>query len=465
MPAAFAPLLTFLIGLVAVVTLLVVLDVPAFIGLIIAAFLVGTSNAYFLSDVAFGEVPTAVATAFGENMTGVGIPILMAAVIGKAMTDSGAANRVVRTFQSFVSDRNADLSLWVSSSILAVPVFFDNVFFLMAPLARAMRARIGDNYALYLVVVGGGGVATHAFVPPTPGPLAVAQRIVPEQSILGTTILVGLAVAIPAALTSGVLFGRFINRRVDIPLRDSMGSTPEELRQQAEQSSENLPSFAESILPVVVAVALIAASTAVNTFESSYPALASFRPYTDFVGNVNLSLTLAAVIAALTYLRMNDISRSVWEDELTDALRNGGNIAAITAAGGAFGAMLAASNIGSLVASTLEDLGIGLLITAWLIAAIVRIAQGSTTVAMLTTGGIMAPLTPQLGVHPAYLVMAIGSGAVIFSWYNDSGFWVVKEIGGLTQAETLKTWTALTTVLSITGIVMVVVYSKLIPLA
>ncbi|WP_222918742.1 SLC13 family permease [Natrinema sp. SYSU A 869] len=461
---ATAPLIAFGIGLVSVILFLVVWDVPAFVGLILSALLVGTTNAFLLTDVGIGGIPEAVATAFGNNMAGVGIPILMAAVIGKSMTDSGAANRIVRSFQSFVSDDNADLSLWVSSSILSIPVFFDNVFYLMAPLARAMRARIGKNYALYIVVVGGGGVAMHAFVPPTPGPLAVAQELDPERSILGTTIIIGLAVALPAALISGILFGRFINQYVDIPLRDTMGTTVEDLEEQASKPASNLPSFTESILPVIVAVSLIAASTVVNTFVDVYPALESVQPATDYVGNVNFSLTLAAVIASLTYLRMDDFPRSVWEDEITDALRNGGNIAAITAAGGAFGAMLAEAGIGEVVASTLDGIGIGLLVTAWLIAAILRVAQGSVTVAMLTTGGIMAPQVPELTVHPAYLVMAIGSGAVICSWFNDSGFWIVKEIGGLTKAETLKTWTALTIVLSFSSLGLLLVYSTAFPL-
>ena len=465
MVSPIPPLTAFTVGVVAVVLMLVVWDLPAFLGLILSALIVGLINAFLLVGVHFGNIPSAVATAFGDNMADVGIPILMAAIIGKSMTDSGAATRIIRSFQSVVSDENADFALWGGSTLLAIPVFFDNVFFLMAPLARTMRARIGKNYALYLVVVGGGGVATHAFVPPTPGPLAVAQKLVPHQSILGMTIIVGVAVAIPSAFVSGILYGRFINRRIDIPLRDSLGTTTEEVLTRANQDVSKLPSFLEALLPILVAILLIAASTIVNSFKSLYPALASIQPFTNFVGNANFSLTLAAVVAALTFLRFGGVSRSEWTDDLTESLKNGGNIAAITSAGGAFGAMLAASHIGTFIAHQLQDIGIGLLATAWLIAAIVRIAQGSTTVAMLTTGGIMSPLVPQLSVNPAYLVMAIGSGAVICSWYNDSGFWVVKEIGGLTQAETLKTWTTLTIILSIMSFVMVVLYSHLLPLA
>ncbi|GAA0301788.1 GntP family permease [Halarchaeum salinum] len=465
MPAALPALTALIVGVAVVILLLVVWDLPAFLGLVISALIVGVVDAALVPGVSFGGIPAQVATAFGNNMAGVGIPILMAAVIGKSMTESGAANRIVRSFQSLVSDENADFALWGSSTILAIPVFFDNVFYLLAPLARSMRARIGDNYALYIAVVGGGGAATHAFVPPTPGPLTVAHKLGTGGSILGMTIILGLAVAIPSALVAGVLYGRFINKRLDIPLRESMGTTAEDLEQQAEQSIESLPSFTESLLPIAIAVLLIAAGTSVDTFQDVYPVLEQFQPITNFVGDVNFSLTLAAIVSALTYLRMDDFPRQVWQDELTEALQNGGNIAAITCAGGAFGAMLALSNIGPVVAGGLSNLGIGLLITAWLIAFIVRIAQGSTTVAMITTGGIMAPLTPQLTVNPAYLVLAIGAGGIACSWYNDSGFWVVKEIGGLTQGETLKTWTVVTSLLSVTAMILVLVYSTLLPLA
>jgi GntP family gluconate:H+ symporter len=211
-------------------------------------------------------------------------------------------------------------------------------------------------------------------------------------------------------------------------------------------------------------VVLIASSTFVNTFQEVTPALTGAKPFTDFLGNKNVALTIAALAAAYTFYRYCNLSPNEWTDELTEALKSGGNIAAITAAGGAFGALLAASGIGDYLAGALQEVGIGLIFTAWLIAAIVRVAQGSATAAMLTAAGIMAPLTGQLTVHPAYLVMAIGAGGNIFSWYNDSGFWLVKEIGGLTQAETLKTWTVLTTIISVMGLVTVVTVSTIVPL-
>jgi GntP family gluconate:H+ symporter len=188
-------------------------------------------------------------------------------------------------------------------------------------------------------------------------------------------------------------------------------------------------------------------------------------PFTSFVGNANFALTAAALAAALTYLRSRSLDRDTWADELVESLKSGGHIAAITAAGGAFGAMLAASGIGEYIAGALQEVGIPLLVAGFVIAATVRIAQGSATVALLTTAGIMAPLVDQLAVHPVYLVMIIGAGGTIFSWFNDSGYWIVKEVGGLTQEETIKIWTALTTIVSITGFLVVMIVSTLFPFA
>jgi GntP family gluconate:H+ symporter len=449
-------LVAFLVGIVTVILLLAYLDLPAVFGLLIASFVVGLVT----PQIPLTEVPSTLVEAFGDGMAGIGIAILMAAVIGKSMMESGAAQRIVRSFTGVLGRDNADIALWGSSSFLAIPVFFDNVFYLLAPLARSMRARIGSNYPLYIVVVGAGAATTHVFVPPTPGPLAVASEI--PGAGLGLTILVGLTVAVPTAAVAGLGYGRWINGRMDIPLREAMGTDVDELNEVAEQSLDDLPSFAESSLPILIAVVLVASSTfTTNILELESGPVAAV---TSFVGAPSFALTAAALVAGYTFYRHDNLPRETWAEEIVEALRDGGHIAAITALGGAFGAMLAEAGIGDYIAGGLREIGIGLLITAWLIAAAIRIAQGSATVAMLTTAGIMAPLASGLTVNPVYLVMAIGAGGNICSWYPDSGFWLVKEIGGLTQAETLKTWTVLTTIVSVTGIVIVLILSTLFPL-
>ncbi|QLK27780.2 GntP family permease [Natrinema zhouii] len=468
-----APLVSLIAGIVAIVLLLVVLDLPAFVSLVVAGITVGV----VAPAIAFADVPGELAAAFGDNMAGIGIPILMAAIIGKAMVESGAANRIVRAFTSVFGEDNTEVSLFGSSFIMSIPVFFDNVFYLLAPLARAARARDGKNYALYIVAMGAAGVVTHGFVPPTPGPLLAVDEF---DANLGSTIMVGVLVGFPTALVSGLGYGYWINQRIEIPLRDTMGTTVEELEEKNQIETRQLPGVLESLLPILLAVLLVTADTTAQTLLGGDATVGDLMGFfglpnlgesvvigniTGFFGNPNLALTAAALAAALTYYRMSDLDSDTFSDELTDALKSGGNIAAITAAGGAFGAMLQAAGAGEYIANGLEGVGLGLLVTAWVIAAGVRVVQGSATVAIVTTAGIMGPLASGLDVNVAYLVMSIGAGASFCSWYNDSGFWIVKEVGGLTQAETLKTWTVATILIGLVGLLSTLAFSTVLPLA
>ncbi|WP_121741791.1 GntP family permease [Natronorubrum halophilum] len=450
-----APLISLAVGIIVIVLLLVVLDLPPFIALVLSGFAVGTVT----PAIAFGDVPGEYATAFGDGMAGIGIPILMAAVIGKSMVESGAADRIVRGFTALFGEDRTELSLFGSSFVIAIPVFFDNVFYLLAPLARAARSRTGKNYALFIVAVGAAGAVTHGFVPPTPGPLLAANEL---DANLGSTILIGLLTGLPTAIIAGLGYGYWINRRLDIPLRDAMGTTVDELEEKVDTPTSALPGLFESALPILLAVLLVGANTGVETFLGEDTTAASF---TNYIGDPNFALTIAALAAAFTFYRVSEFTSETFSDELTEALKSGGNIAAITAAGGAFGAMLAAAGAGEYIAGGLENIGLGLLVTAWVIAAGVRVVQGSATVAIVTTAGIMAPFTGELTVNTAYLVMVIGAGATFCSWYNDSGFWIVKEIGGLTQAETLKTWTVATIVIGVGGLLITLVCSTILPLA
>ncbi|MFW6265587.1 MAG: GntP family permease [Halanaeroarchaeum sp.] len=446
------PLLVFLIGVIAVVLLLVWLDLPAFVGLILATFVVGLVT----PEVPIAEIPATTAENFGTVMTSIGIPILMAAIIGKSLMESGAAERIVRWFLAITGRDNSDVALLGSSYVLSIPVFFDNVFYLLAPLARSMRARTGGHMAAYVSALSAGALATHMLVPPTPGPLAMADEIGVD---VGTVIMVGIVVAIPTSLVGGFVYARWIDKRMDITLKEAMGTTAEELEAVAEKPVESLPGLGESMLPILVAVGFVATSTIADVLGAS----GAVTTATTFIGDPNFALTAAALVAAYTFYRAADLSRDTFGDELTEALKSGGNIVAITAAGGAFGAMLGAAGVGEYFASNLQQAGISLLITSWLIAGLIRIAQGSGTVALLTTSALMAPLAGDLAVHPVYMIMAIGTGGMMFSWYNDSGFWIASEVAGITQTETLKTWSAVNSVMSVTGLVVVLVLSQLVP--
>lgn len=439
----------------AVVVLLVWLRLPAFLGLTLATVVVGIST----PDVPFAEVPGEMATAFGDVMEAIGIPILMAALIGKSLMDSGAAERIVRAFLARTGDERSELALLGSSYVLSIPVFVDNVFYLLAPLGRSMYARTGTKYALYVTVLSAGALATHMLVPPTPGPLAMAETL---EVDLGVAILIGGLIALPISAVAGLVYGHWIDRRLSIPLREAMGSTADVLKEKATAAVDDLPALSEAVVPIVLPVALIGANTATDALGSDDGVLSSAA---DFLGDPTIALTLAALAAMFTFYRTTEHNPSAFRSALTDALKSGGNIIAITAAGGAFGGLLRTAGVGGYLADTLAEAGIPLLVTGWLIGGVIRIAQGSGTVAVLTGASMMAPLTPGLDAHPVYMMMAVGTGALLFSWFNDSGFWIVNEVAGLTQAETLKTWSVANTVMAVTGLVIVLTMATLFPLA
>lgn len=455
-----SPIVPFLVGLIIVVALLVWLKLPAFVGLVIAAMAIGLTT----PELATGEVAARTAEEFGGVMVAIGIPILMAAIIGKSLMDSGAADRIVRGFLSLTGEDRSEYALMGSSYVLSIPVFFDNVFYLLAPLGRSMKARTGVKFSLYISVLVAGALATHMLVPPTPGPLAMAAELNVD---LGLAILVGASVALPTSLLGGIVYGRFLHGREEFPLREAMGSTPEDLQEKSDRPTSELPGLLESLLPIVVPVALIASNTIgdVAADEGLIAEGGTIVTATSFLGDANFALTVAAMLAAFTYFRMEmDGDKNLFNNEITDAIKSGGNIIAITAGGGTFGAMLAIAGVGDWIAGGLQDLGLGLLFAGWLIAAVIRVAQGSGTVAILTGAAIMAPLAGGFDANAVWLMMAIGFGGMIAPWYNDSGFWIVSEVAGISQIETFKSYSAVCTVMSISGLVTVWVLHLLVPL-
>ncbi|ARS91015.1 gluconate transporter [Natrarchaeobaculum aegyptiacum] len=446
------PVVILILGILLIVLLMMRFELPAFVALILAAFGVGIVS----PTVAISAVGPEVAETFGDIMAGVGIPILMAAIIGKCLIESGAADRIVRGFHSSVGEGREDVTLLGSSYVLSIPVFFDTVFYLLAPIARSMRARTGEKMALYTAAIIGGAFAAHALVPPTPGPLAVADELAVD---LGIVIGMGLLIGVPTSIVGGIVYGRWIDSRMTVPLREALGTTAEDLKETTQKPIDELPGIVESLLPIVLAVVLIAANTIVTTF---FPEQADLVAVTEFVGDVNIALSIAAIAAIWTFFRFRDVETD-FGDELTLAVKDGGNIIAITAAGGAFGAMLGAAGVGDFFVNVMEGLGVGPLVTAWLIAAVLIVSTGSLTVAMITSATIMAPFAGQLDVHSVYLLLTIGTGSMFFAWHNSSPFWIINEVGGLEHQETLRTFSFVGFVMSIVGLVLTLVVATAVP--
>lgn len=449
------PLAILGIAIAVVFVLILVLRINAFIALITAAATVG-----ILSPVVpLGEVMPSVAQEFGGVCGSIAIVIALAALIGQCLMESGAADKIVRVFVRALGEKRASLSLLSSGYVLSVPVFFDTVFYLLVPLARAMRVRTGNHYLLFLMAISAGGAVTHSMVPPTPGPLAMAATL---DIDLGTMIIVGAVIALPMSLV-GWLFGVLRDRQIDVPLRETQGLTLEELEALAQREEDRLPSFFMSMLPIVLPVVLIAS----NTLAGALGVAGALREITAFLGNPNFALLASAAVSLTLLARQKGYTLAQLAKPVETALASGGLIILITAGGGSFGKMLVRAEVGEVIGGMSQEFGVPLLMLSFLLGALLKVAQGSGTVAMITVSTIMAPLvidTP-IGFHPVYVACAIGSGSLVGSWMNDSGFWVYKQMSGLTETEALRTWTPLLAVMGLVGFVVTQIAAVLVPLA
>ncbi len=447
------PLAILVVSIAVVLVLIIKLKINAFAALIVAATTVGLLS----PNISLGDVMSEVAASFGRVCGGIGIVIALAAVVGQCLMESGAADKIVRALQRMMGRANPAFSMVASGYILSIPVFFDTVFYLLAPIARATRVRTGKNYVLYLMAIAAGATATHALVPPTPGPLAMAEFFGVD---IGMMILVGLAVSFPMSM-AGLAYSYVRDRQLSVPLRDAPGVSIEQLEEMALQDESELPGLIESVLPVLLPVMLIT----VNTILSALAVGGIIGSVAMFVGNPNFALLASMVVALRTLVRQKGGSLLEVSPSIERALASGGLIILITAAGGAFGGMLVKSGIGDEISGTAQSFGLPALALAFVLPALLKLAQGSGTVAMITSASILAPLAAEgLPFHPAYLACMIGSGSKLGSWMNDSGFWVYAKMSGLTETETLQTWSMLLMVMAFAGGTVTVILSTLFPL-
>ncbi len=451
------PLIVLFIGIVLVIVFITVLRIHAFIALILTAITVGLLSEQLPESNITNHFVRAVELTmveFGKVAGQIAWVIALASVLGVALTESGAAERIVNQFVKWFGERYTPLALLFSGFVLSIPVFFDTVFFLLIPIAYSMGRRMKQNYMLYVLTVGAGAAITHALVPPTPGPLIMAETL---QINLGLVIMAGILMGIIPSL-SGYLFAQKIKNRFDV-------SPPDIQAEAFAEEAQKLPSFFLSMLPIVVPLLLIIFASVIDIL---YPGEESgLLTFIGFVGNKNMAMLAGTILALWLLARQKHWKIRQLEKVMERPLEIAGLIILITGAGGAFGAMIRNTGIGE----TIQQLAgkgyeINLILLAWLISATMKIAQGSSTVAMITTSGIMVSLlaTMDISYHPVYILMAIGFGSHTISWMNDSGFWVVGKLSGFTENQTLRSWTVTLVIMSVVGLLQTLLLSYLLPL-
>jgi GntP family gluconate:H+ symporter len=469
------------------------LKLHPFLALIFAAILTGlltgdlpgmsTENVgLFKSRVALNDTPADTGNdmllavnwsllAFGNTAAGIGFVVALAAIIGVCMLGSGAADRVVRWLLSVFGEKQAGLVLLSSGFLLSIPVFFDTVFFLLIPLARALSLRTGKSYTLFVMAMAGAGAITHSMVPPTPGPLMIAEGL---KLDLGIAMMAGLAASVLPAWLVLFLAKRF-DRKFNLPMRDVPGASTSELKTIVDKKDSELPNLFLSALPIALPVILISLVSILNLVAKDSVSGAAWFRYLEFFGSPNIAMLLAALVAIYTLAAqtirekrpMEGGLMSTLSKALENPLQTAGVIILITGAGGAFGGMIRLAGVGETIEAVATSYNISLILLAWGATAVVRIAQGSATVAMITGVGLMSAVIgdgSSLPYHPLYIFLAIGFGSITLSWMNDSGFWVVQRLSGFTEKEMLKTWTVMLTAISVAGLLQVLVMAEVLPM-
>ena len=396
------------------------------------------------------------AEGFGTMASKIGIVVALAAIIGVCLVESGAAEKVVRRFLALLGEKRAGHALFASGYVLSIPIFFETYFMLLMPIAQALHVRTGRSYMAFVLAICCGGTITHSLVAPHPGPLIMAENL---HLDIGQTIVVGIIAGIIPALAAWWLAQR-IAAKVAAPLRDSAGVCIADLKAATARPESELPSLPASLLPIILPLALIGSVSVLSVMNVRLEWL-------SFLGERHVALLLGAIAAVTLVIRQRGLSMEKVNTLIGPQFATAGVIILVSSAGGAFGAMLKHSGVATVVENVATRWDLNLVFLAWLISAIIRVAQGSATVAMMTASAIMFPLISAgtLPYHPMYIFLAIGFGSKMISWMNDSGFWTVSKISGFTEQETLRSWTILVTFGSLVGLVQCLICSKLLPFA
>ncbi len=431
-----------LIALVIVVILMVLaaskFHFHPFLSLLLAAIVMG-----FVGGLNANQVTSVLMSGFGKTLGSIGVIIAFGTIIGAYLEKSGGAMTLATRILKWTGERNSVLAMNITGFIVSIPVFCDSGFVILSSLNKALSRKAGIPLVVLGVSLAAGLYATHVFVPPTPGPLAAAAAL---DADLGLVILMGLLVAVPVAL-AGFFWSKYIGKQWGGALAE---------QEKDIFSPEKLPSATLSFAPIVVPILLIALRSVTD-----YPT----HPFGQGVAAAILDFTGHPVIAlfAGVFLAFGLKGKDTKETHfhwVTRGLKDAGIIILITGAGGAFGAILRATGIGEIIGSGFSGLHIGLFLP-FLIAAILKSAQGSSTVAIITTAAIMAPLLGPFGLTSplgrTLTVLAVGAGAMTVSHLNDSFFWVVAQFTHLDTATALKTQTVSTFIQGVTGIVIILV--------
>ncbi|RMG86653.1 MAG: gluconate transporter [Bacteroidetes bacterium] len=443
---------TLLLAVVAAVAvllfLILVFRIQAFIALLISSIVVGV-----IAGMPFLDIVQNIQKGMGDTLGYVATVVGLGAIFGAILEHSGATESISGWLLDRFGIRRAPAALSIAGFLIAIPVFFDVAFVILAPLLYGLQKKTGKSLLYFALPLATGLAVTHAFIPPTPGPIAVAEIIgVP----LGWIILFGVLVGFPTTIIAGLIYGRFVARKIHI-------ETPAEMAAAAVESRRGKLPVGLILTLILTPVLLILANTLTDLFIKKNILDPGWLPdLIRFLGHPFIALIISTLLAWYFLGIRYGLTRGQLLDVSTRALGPAGVIILITGAGGVFKQMLVETGAGVLFAQKLMAFHIAPVLLAFLLAMIIRLLQGSATVAMITAAGILAPILENIHLtdpHLALLTLSIAAGATSFSHLNDSGFWLINRYLGMTEMQTLRSWTTVTTVLGFTALCFILIMS------
>ncbi len=428
------PLLYVAIGVALLLLLMIRFKLNGFIALILVALAVGV-----MQGMPVNKVITSIKAGVGGTLGSLALIMGFGAMLGKLLADCGGAQRIATTLIEKFGTKHIQWALVLTGFIVGFALFYEVGFVLMLPLVFSVAASARVPLLYVGVPMAAALSVTHGFLPPHPGPTAIATLF---NADMGKTLLFGTLLGIPTVILAGPVYARFL-KNIDKPI-------PQGLYNPKTFTEAEMPSFGVSVWTALVPVVLMALRAVA---EMLLPKGHVLLPYAEFFGDPVMATLIAVLIAIFTFGLNRGRTMEQVMDTLTDSIKIIAMMLLIIGGGGAFKQVLVDSGVDKYIASMMHSTQLSPIFMAWSIAAVLRIALGSATVAAITAGGIVAPLIVTSGASPELMVIAVGSGSVIFSHVNDPGFWLFKEYFNLTIGETLRSWSALETIISVCGLV------------
>jgi Gnt-I system low-affinity gluconate transporter len=439
-----APVVLAVLGVALLLALLVVARWHAFLALLATSLVVALAS---------GTPPQRIAAEIQQHMGStlgfIAVVVGLGAMFGELLQRSGGAAAIAQRLLQAAGERRAPWALALTGVIVATPVFFDVALIVLVPLVYSLARSTGRSLLHYAVPLVAGLAVAHAFVPPTPGPVAVAGLLGAD---LGWVIALGFVAGLPATLVGGLWYGRLVARRIHLeaPPASSLDAGP-----ALPSPGVRTAGFSTAVGLVALPLGLILLGT---VSAVALPEESRVRGVLALAGHPFTALLVTAILAFDLLGTRLGFSAAEVREMATRSLEPVGAILLVTGAGGVFGKVLLATGAGQEAADWMTAAGLPLVVMAFLVAAAVRIAQGSATVSMVTAGGLMAPIVEAVDLsapRTAALVIAISSGATVLSHFNDSGFWLVSRYLGMNESQTLRVWTVVVTLVGVTGLAVV----------